>query len=97
MKSLLRCGILLTLIMLTGCEFSEDDVFDEQDETRFENASSVAVTVSPAGDEDFDTFVLQTDTRRFVRRNGDEMSYTFTPVDQVQVSENGNLVVTFTD
>ena len=97
MKSLYRLLVFSILVLLVGCDFSEDDEFDDNDETRFENASSVAITISPAGDEDFNVFVLQPDTRRFVRRVGDEMTYTFIPDDEVQVVENGNLVVTFTD
>ena len=97
MRAVLSVGWGMLVLLLTGCEFSEGEDFDDDAETRFENASSVAVTVTAAGDEDFSVFLLQTDTRRFVPRNGEEMSYTFSPADRVQVVENGNFSVTFLD
>ena len=83
--------------MMTGCEFSDnDELDDEEDSTNFENSSSVAVTVTPAEDETFNPFTLQAGEEKTVNRNGDTIEFAADP-GSVTTSVISNREVVFTD
>jgi hypothetical protein len=88
--------MLIPVLMLAGCELSSADDF-EDDETEFDNNASVAVTVTPEGDESFDAFVLQPGSRVFVERVGAQATFTYSPTDTVDAQEVSNEEVVFTD
>jgi hypothetical protein len=90
-------SVLLLLTAFSGCELTSADEFDDEDqETRFENNASVAVTVIPAAEEEFDTFTLQPNERTTVQRVGAQATFTFSP-STVQVQEISNEEVVFTE
>lgn len=88
---------LCALFFLGGCELTSANDFDEEDQqTRFENNASVAVTVFPAEEEALEEFTLAPEGIQSVERSGARATFTFTP-DTVQAAEINEQEIVFTD
>ena len=84
MKLVKRLVVLVSVLacvgVMVGCD-SGDDI--AQDETTFKNESTATVTVKPASNETFTTFVLEPGQENTVKREGGKMDYTYSATKKV--------------